>query len=324
VNYLTVVMYHYVRDLPRTRYPRLKGLPSSDFHGQLDYIQRHYRVVGLPEVVSAVRGEERLPANAVLLTFDDGYADHYETVVPALVDRGLTGVFFPPVSAVENGTVLLVNKIQFILAMTEIGDLLGSLLEALDRLREDDAYPPNEELFNQLAKPGRYDPAEVMFVKNALQKGLPHDVRQEVASSLFAKYVAADEAAFARELYVTTDQLKEMLRAGMYVGAHGVNHVWLGEMTAREQVEEVDGAVAFLSRIGVDEKDWAMCYPYGSYNPDLLDVLHDRRCALGFTTKPELARLTPGNALTLERLDTNDLPRAGDAAPVPWTRRVIA
>ena len=258
---LTIVMYHYVRDLPRTRYPRIKGLLSADFYGQLDYIQRHYQVVGLPDVIAAARSEQSLPPNAALLTFDDGYADHYQTVLPALVSRGLTGVFFPPVVAVETGAILLENKIHFVLATTEIGALLKDVFEALDRERQDGAYPSNRELFDQLAKPSRYDSAEVMFVKNVLQNGVPQYTCIEIASRLFAKYVSSDEAAFSRELYVTTDQLREMLDAGMYVGAHGVNHVRLGAIPRLEQVKEVDGSLAFLSRLGVDGSDWAMCYP---------------------------------------------------------------
>jgi peptidoglycan/xylan/chitin deacetylase (PgdA/CDA1 family) len=317
-------MYHYVRDLSRTPYPRIKGLLSSDFSGQLDYIERHYEVVGLPEVVAAVRGRELLPPNAALLTFDDGYADHYETVLPELARRGLTGVFFPPVSAVERGTVLTVNKIQFVLAAAEIDALLQGVFEALDHARVDGAYPSNDELFAQLGKPSRYDPAEVMFVKNVLQKGVPQPTRDEIASALFAKYVSSDEAAFARELYVTTEQLREMLGAGMYVGAHGVNHVWLGETPAAEQVQEVEGGLAFLQGLGVEAQDWAMCYPYGSYNSDLLRLLRGSGCALGFTTQPEIATLTEADALTLARLDTNDLPRSGDAEPASWTQSVTA
>ena len=32
---LTVIMYHYVRDLPNTNYPEIKGLLINDFKGIL-------------------------------------------------------------------------------------------------------------------------------------------------------------------------------------------------------------------------------------------------------------------------------------------------
>jgi hypothetical protein len=50
---VTVVMYHFVRDLRHARYPRIKGLDRRDFAGQLDYIRRHYQVVRMEDVIAA-------------------------------------------------------------------------------------------------------------------------------------------------------------------------------------------------------------------------------------------------------------------------------
>jgi hypothetical protein len=38
---LTIVMYHFVRDLARSRYPAIKALTVDAFRGQLDYLARH-------------------------------------------------------------------------------------------------------------------------------------------------------------------------------------------------------------------------------------------------------------------------------------------
>ena len=116
---LTIVMYHYVRDLPRTRYPRIKGRTIEEFEGQLDYIQRHYTVTTTRAVIEASRGGRPLPSNACLLTFDDGFLDHYTTVFPRLLARGLSGSFYPPAVVARGGRVLDVHKIHFILAATE-------------------------------------------------------------------------------------------------------------------------------------------------------------------------------------------------------------
>ena len=113
---LTIVMYHYVRDRARTRYPGLKVRSVEEFEGQLDYITRHYHVCGMEEVRAAARGDHGLPPNACLLTFDDGLRDHFTTVFPRLLERGLPGCFYPPVAAVEARRVLDTHKIQIILA----------------------------------------------------------------------------------------------------------------------------------------------------------------------------------------------------------------
>jgi len=45
VNDLTIVMYHYVRDIKRSKYPRIKGLEISGFVRQLDYLIDNYNIV---------------------------------------------------------------------------------------------------------------------------------------------------------------------------------------------------------------------------------------------------------------------------------------
>jgi hypothetical protein len=39
---VTIVMYYYVRDLERSRFPAINGLSFERFRRQFDYIQTHY------------------------------------------------------------------------------------------------------------------------------------------------------------------------------------------------------------------------------------------------------------------------------------------
>src|SRR5450755_1876778 len=216
---ITIVMYHYVRDLPRTRFPRIKGLLTEKFEGQLDYISGHYFVCSLADVIAASRGERELPPNACVLTFDDGLADHYQTVFPRLLDRGFTGAFFPSARPVEDHRVLDVHKIQFILAATEDHAALGrDLLRRIDEFRGRFAIPPENELWKQFAVAGRFDPPETFFLKQMLQWALPQAVRSEVTDQLFQQYVSADETSFSQELYMDVLQLRQMIASGMEIG----------------------------------------------------------------------------------------------------------
>jgi peptidoglycan/xylan/chitin deacetylase (PgdA/CDA1 family) len=305
---LTIVMYHYVRDLPQTRFPRIKGLLTEKFEGQLDYISGHYSVSSLAEVNAASRGEHELPPNACVLTFDDGLADHYETVVPRLLDRGLTGAFFPSARPTEEHCVLDVHKIQFILAAAEDHNKLGQeLLRRLGKYRTSYTILPENELWKQFAITGRFDPPETFFVKQMLQWVLPQLVRSELADQLFKEYVSADEAGFAQELYMDVSKMRQMISSGMEIGGHGYNHVWLGRLSREDQAEEIRRTVSFLSTVfGHRPSDWAMCYPFGSYNRETIELVSGIGCAIGLTTTAGLA--DPSHLLELNRLDTNDLP----------------
>jgi peptidoglycan/xylan/chitin deacetylase (PgdA/CDA1 family) len=326
---VTIVTYHYVRDLRRSRFPEIKGLDLVLFREQLGYVRRHYQVVSAAELMAAVASGRRgepwdLPANAALLTFDDGYADHFGSVFPLLDEAGLPGCFFPPVQAISERKLLDVNKIHFLLASgADVRELVGEVLRRVDAHRGELGIESDEALLARWARPSRYDCAEVVFLKRLLQTVLPAALRSRILAELFAAHVTADESAFAEELYMSADQLRCMVRHGMYVGSHGYSHVRLGWLAPEEQALEVDRSLEFLAGLGTDTGSWMMCYPYGDSNEPLTELLRERRCAVGLTTRPGLAAWD-NEPLLLPRLDTNDLPKQADAAPSDWTLRALA
>ena len=303
-------MYHYVRDLKRSRFPAIRGLSIERFSRQLDYIQARHTPISVETLMRAVqtRGKD-LPPNPILLTFDDGYSDHFVNVFPLLDERHIQACFFPPAQAVLNHSVLDVNKIHFILAaVPDPTTLLDEVFSSLAEFRSEHRLKTRDVYLEELAGDHRYDSSEVTVLKRLLQRELPEPVRVEIVKRLFARYVTADEAAFACELYMSVDQIACLRRHGMHIGSHGYTHRWLNHDTPEAQAVEVDQSLEFLQKLGVGKDEWTMCYPYGGLNDSLLEILGDRRCRLGFTVEARIADLEVDNPLTLPRLDTNDLP----------------
>lgn len=325
MSQITIVMYHYVRQLQQSSYPGIKGLTVEQFNGQLDYIEKHYQPLRIEELIQAVREDscDRLPGNALLLTFDDGYSDHFHTVFPELRRRGIQGCFFPMARAIQEQVVLDVNKIHFLLATASTGKLVPILYDRLDQYRSEYNLESNAYYYRKYAPPGRYDDADTSFLKRMLQKVLPEKLRNRLLEDLFDRFVTTDETAFAAELYLSVEQLQEMVQNGMHVGSHGYDHYWLAHLTPEQQEREIDLSLKFMREVGVSGEDWVFCYPNGSYNESLIDLLKRKRCSLAFTTSTGLATINGENAFTLERLDTNDLPQQAVATPVSWTRQVL-
>ena len=114
---VTIVMYHFVRDLKHSRFPEIKGLSTDKFKEQIDYIKKHYTPIKIEDLIEVRHnGHRDLPRNAILLTFDDGYIDHFNNVFPILDENKIQGSFFPPAKAITQKKVLDVNKIHFVLA----------------------------------------------------------------------------------------------------------------------------------------------------------------------------------------------------------------
>lgn len=327
---LTIVMYHYVRDLPRTRYPRIKGRTIEEFEQQLDHIEGEYSVTTTRAVIESMRvGGRPLPPKACLLTFDDGFIDHYDVVFPRLVARGLSASFYPPAMAVHGQRLLDVHKIHFTLAVTEDSDPGHEALKA-DVLRRIDPYRRDVDILSNAELEAKYlesslspvgDRPATAFIKRVLQKGLPRVVRGEIVRALFDEHVGVADAVFSRELYMDVAQLRTMVQHGMEVGGHGAEHLWFDELGAEEARAEVSGTCDFLTDVyGKPPVDWVMCYPYGCHTSTALACLEEAGGVLGLTTQVGVVS-DLSSPLLLPRLDTNALPpyRAGRSQPSTMT-----
>jgi peptidoglycan/xylan/chitin deacetylase (PgdA/CDA1 family) len=321
---VTIVMYHYVRDLAQSRFPRIKGLTTERFRHQLEYITRFYQVIRMEDLIAACRGGAILPANALLLTFDDGFCDHYDTVFPLLQEAGFQGSFFPCTQPLQEGRPLTVHKIHFVLAsVPDAGRLLPELLDLLRR--EPDTAGTVEDLLRGHPDYAthRYDDSAVTTFKRLLQRDLPPELRERLVDHFFKVYVTEDERAFTRDLYVSADQWRRMKADGMYVGCHGHSHVWLNDVTPEAADADMRRSLAALSSIGLPLDEWVMCYPYGGYDVRLEPMMRRHGCVAGLLADPAIADLDRDAAFALPRLDTNDLPQAPAQGPNAWTRAVL-
>lgn len=305
---LMIIMYHYVRDLRHSRYPEIKGLDIELFREQISFLKRNYTIVTMQEVIEAVKGKNELPEEAVLLTFNDGYIDNYTFAFPVLEEEKVQGSFFIPGKTFSTHQLLDVNKIHYILASADSKKLLSDLLEKMDYYRGNEYdFPLNEELYANYAKEDRYDTKETIFIKRMLQTVLPEKLRNKISSDLFETHVGVTEEQLSYELYMTETQIRAMKRHGMFIGIHGYDHYWLGNLPKQQMQRDISKALEVMDEF-IDKKCWVMNYPYGSYNAEVLDYIGSLGACLGLTTEVAAVNIANCKCLELPRLDCNDFP----------------
>lgn len=305
---LFISMYHYTRDLKHSRYSHIKGLDIDLFRKQIEFFKENFNVVRMEQVIEAVKGGEPLPNKAVLLTFDDGYIDNFTFALPILEEYGLQGSFFIPGKTFTTHQLLDVNKIHYILASADIRKLVVDVKGKMDYYRgKEFDYPSTEELWNQYAMDTRFDGKDTVFVKKILQTVLPEKLRNQISSDLFEKYVGVSEEQLAYELYMTLEQIRTLKKHGMFIGIHGYDHYWLGNLSPEQMRADVSKALETMEEF-IDHSEWVMNYPYGNFNQDVLDFIKKNGACIGLTTEVRPAELGKDPALQLPRLDCNDFP----------------
>jgi peptidoglycan/xylan/chitin deacetylase (PgdA/CDA1 family) len=92
---LAVLLYHAIADLGDDPLLARYSVPPGLFVEHLDYLsKRGWAFVSLEQVLTAFDRGQPLPPRAVLVTFDDAYADLLYTAGPALSRRGIPAVAF--------------------------------------------------------------------------------------------------------------------------------------------------------------------------------------------------------------------------------------
>jgi len=308
-----VVMYHYVRDSAATAFPEIRALAPELFARQLDWLQGQYSIIDLPRFEAALNREASLPPNAVLLTFDDGLIDHYETVLPLLQARGLRGTFFLSQDACgASPRLLAVHKVQLLLARLGVEAFSRAVLQACAAPGIPRTASP--EVFGVAP----WEDEDARAIKHFVSHQLPFVEAERVLEELFARHVGESDA-FARRLYLNPGMIQEMAAVGMTFGHHTRSHRMLARLSPGEQADELRSGVAWIRAL-TGQATVPFCYPWGgphTYTRDTPRILRESGYSLAFNTVRRRVKLGRDNPYELPRIDTRDLPPYTAAEPPP-------
>ncbi len=307
-NQCTIVTYHYVRPIKTSKHQKIKGLEFNDFIKQIKFLKSHFHFITLEQLLDCIYNNKELPTNSMILTFDDGLKDHYQYVFPLLQKFDIQGLFFPSAKPLITKSVLDVHKIHFILANCKnVNDLISDIFWFVRKHKIDWHLKDPSIYFEKLAIPNRFDQKEIIFIKRILQRELPEQLRSIIVKKLFSKYVTKNEQLFHEKLYLSIDDIKEMMEFGMYFGSHGYSHDWFSFLPIRKIQTEIKKSKEFCTKIGIDQNYLTFCYPFGNYNDIVIKELKKYGFKAAFTVIANKTKLVKSNAFTLERYDTNDI-----------------
>lgn len=110
-----ILMYHHLNALPANSSELLRTwtVAPEQFTKQLDYLQGHgFHTISFKQLVDFFERGTPLPAQPIILTFDDGWLDAYTVAFSELQKRGMVGVFFVPTNYATAGGKLFMNWTQ--------------------------------------------------------------------------------------------------------------------------------------------------------------------------------------------------------------------
>jgi peptidoglycan/xylan/chitin deacetylase (PgdA/CDA1 family) len=314
---LHIVMYHYVRDLPQTAYPRIKGMMLNDFRTQVKGFASNFEMATLETTMAYLRSEYHPKRDLCLLTFDDGLKEHHSEATPILHELGIQGIFHMITGCLEDRAVAPVHMNHFLMAaldFTEYREAFWAKLTELDPAAVKAIEAVTE---SQATKTYPWDVAEVASFKYFFNFLLDAEKRDAIVKLLFERYIGP-EKEFAEELYASWDEAREMQSAGMLIGGHTHSHRPLSSLTNEELKQDLTTSADLLRSRLRDQTLWPFCYPYGkndSFTPEAVETLKRLAFDCAFTT--EKGPSQPGvDLFRIGRVDCKAAPAIAEANEV--------
>jgi peptidoglycan/xylan/chitin deacetylase (PgdA/CDA1 family) len=220
---VAIIMYHSVMSDPSSAQTTLGGIIHSTevFRGQMEVIARHFHAVTLDDVLSFLKGDKTLPPRAVVVTFDDGYADNYQAANDILSPLGIPGVFYVAVDCVDKQRLPWPALLRYAFLTskrerwTEADGSLWPLSSTQQRIQ---AFERASEYCGKLS-------------------GTPQD--QFVES--IQQQLGTEPPRLLQRLMMTWDEVRGLARNGHTVGSHTMTHpnlAYVAENDARRELIE--------------------------------------------------------------------------------------
>ncbi len=285
---LSILIFHRVHAKPDPLFPHEPD--AARFDAMMRYVSRAYRVLTLGEAVEHLN-RNSLPPRSLVITFDDGYADNAEVALPILQRYGLRATFFVSTGFLDGGRMWNDSVIECIRSCSYRQPDLG--LFGLERC----------SLNNTAERTAVIDSLLPRIKYLTLPK------REEAIASL---QKVCGVGALPADLMMDSDQVRDLHRSGMEIGAHTVNHPILTSITSSEAEREIGEGKRGLESI-IDASVDVFAYPNGKPNQDY-DHSHVAMAKkLGFIGAVSTA---PGVAQSDD--DVFQLPRF-----TPWGRSLL-
>jgi peptidoglycan/xylan/chitin deacetylase (PgdA/CDA1 family) len=233
-----ILSYHRVND---ERDPFFPSLPTEVFERQMAFVADTYVVLPLEELVERM-DRDRVPRNALAITFDDGFRDNLTHAAPVLARYGLPATVFLATGVIGTGEALWFDRLALAFKLTRVGvyhapwgsgERLGTV----------------EERLAGLGRTLRH------------LKSVPDEERRRGVEAVLGALGVREAGAF-KSLMLSWDDVHALTGLGVAIGAHTVSHPILARLDPEGARAEIEGSRDMIAA-ACGRRPRAFAYPNG-------------------------------------------------------------
>jgi peptidoglycan/xylan/chitin deacetylase (PgdA/CDA1 family) len=242
-------------------------MPLDAFEKLLGLLSKYFQFLNLNDIFSINDLTNNIKKPYLLLTFDDGYKNNFEYVMPILEKKQIPAAFFTITGSLDNGNFLV---------WPDIIDLV-LYFQPLQRLRIDEhdfsingSQKERLQSKGKIYNLGRKMGAERLDLIDNMASLIPEKQRKKFSDQLRLMDVGELAEASRNRLF--------------HIGSHSHRHFCLGSVSENLQIEEIEKSLAILRKINPTVVN-SFAFPDGSFNATTLKILSEHSIEFRFAVE---------------------------------------
>jgi peptidoglycan/xylan/chitin deacetylase (PgdA/CDA1 family) len=248
-----VLILYYHRVLPKIKWgdPLFLQVSLENFKQHIQFLACAYPIISLQDFAHQIRTGAIQRKRQIVITFDDGYRDNYLYAYPILKQWNVPVTIFPSTYYVETQSLFFWERLQY-------------LIQRVDKNRVEWKIPKSNLSFAFLATPEQRH-AALIHIHQELKKFQPQKIF-EILNQMDKdnQYVHPGNIA-EEDLPLTWEQIREMTKTTISVGAHTYTHPVLSTLSPAEAEQEILRSKQMLEE-QLQQEVRLFAYPYGEEN----------------------------------------------------------
>ncbi len=267
-----ILAYHRIVDVPdEDEFPfdvELVSASVSAFAEQMTFVRDHYQPITLAALLACVDNAQPPPRGAIVISFDDGFADNYYNAFQILRRLGIPATIFLSTGYIDRQQMFWYEKLTHDVMTTRATQL--RLLDEAPLTIGDDA-------------PARRNVLAMLLRR---LKRVPNQQRLDCLADLDRQLSPPEDCnGDSRSGPMTWEQVAEMARAGIEFGSHSVTHPVLSMLDPADLDFELQASKASIETVtGIPCQ--TIAYPVGgaeAFNPRVQRAVQAAGYRLGLT-----------------------------------------
>jgi peptidoglycan/xylan/chitin deacetylase (PgdA/CDA1 family) len=281
-----ILFWHGVSNNPH-QFIELESIDTIDFKKQIEYLNKYFNIISMDEFYQKYI-DDKLGKKDIILTFDDGYKNNLQVLVPIMNKLNLPITVFITTNNITTGNLFPTSILRLL--------VYGSSLYAID-------IPSIDKSFSIKTDKDKLNATKEI---SNLLKTLPNDQVNIICTEM-VENISKDEYKRLKKIYksllpLNWDEVRELKKQGVTIGSHCMDHICCHENQSKEIIKyQISESKKIIEKELNIQCDY-FAYPNGNYTNFSNTCVEEANYKLGFSTKKNIINFTLNGIASVPRI----------------------